>query len=200
MKANNVAVAAVNDIKEPKDEATTSTELTSEPPAKKLKESEPLEILSDKLPKESLTPVEKSPNTQAGKQNSQILHRTHSGWRYCSVHDSFRMQLFSVYQPYKIKTALIESNIEYLIFNCIISLSENVETKIQETGCSTGLVPIIATSVTPIEADEHAPGKNNLITSYMVHIDLCIPFLLTKQYVCYFSPNTNDERICRKCN
>lgn len=50
MKANNVAVAALNDIKVPKDEATTSTELTSEPPAKKLKESETLETLTDKSP------------------------------------------------------------------------------------------------------------------------------------------------------
>lgn len=48
MKANNVAVAALNDIKVPKDETTTSTELTSEPPAKKLKESETLETLTDK--------------------------------------------------------------------------------------------------------------------------------------------------------
>lgn len=48
MKANNVAVAALNDIKVPKDETTTSTELTSEPPAKKMKESETLETLTDK--------------------------------------------------------------------------------------------------------------------------------------------------------
>lgn len=73
MKANNVAVAAVNDIKEPKEEATTSTELTSEPPAKKLKESEPLEILSEKLPKESHTPLEKNSNTP-GKRNDEIMY------------------------------------------------------------------------------------------------------------------------------
>lgn len=61
MKASNVAVAALNEIKDSKDETTTSTELTSsEPPAKKLKESErPLEMLGKKSHSDGSVAAEK---------------------------------------------------------------------------------------------------------------------------------------------
>lgn len=73
MKASNVAVEALNEIKDSKNEAITSTELTSEPPAKKLKENErPLEILSDKLQTDSSATAEKVP-APSGKFDHLII-------------------------------------------------------------------------------------------------------------------------------